>query len=218
MGNEKPAPSLEGLKYIKGTQLDLEAGLGKKAFVVEFWATWCPPCRTSIPHLTELAHKYQDVVEFVGVTSETEENNVRPFVEKMAEKMDYAVAMDAKGSVSSAYMGGYGVSGIPHAFVIDMNGNVSWHGHPADPEFEKALLDATSRAGSPPHGSSSTSSTTSSSTAHHYTLEQIAKMSEDEMVHLSAKDLRGICQEYNVEITACLEKGDYVEAIRGSIH
>lgn len=156
--------------------------------------------------MTELAHKYKDSIEFVGVTSETDKSVVEAFVNKMGDKMDYAVAMDREGTVNSNYMAAFGVSGIPHAFVVDTNGNVAWNGHPADPEFEKALTEAASKAGSPPP-----------SHAHHYTLEQIAQMTDDQMAHLSAKDLRGICQEYKVDVTACLEKVDYADAIRQSL-
>lgn len=165
-----------------------------------------PFFKQSIPHLTELAHKYKDTVEFIGVTSETDKAAVEAFVKKMGDKMDYAVALDVEGTVNEKYMGAYGVSGIPAAFVVDTNGNVSWNGHPMDPEFEKALVAATSKAGSPP-----------AAHAHHYTLKQIAEMTEDQLVHLSAKDLRGICQEYKVDVTACLEKSDYVEAIHQAL-
>ncbi len=48
-------------------------------------ATWCPPCVQTIPHLTELAHKYKEAV-FVGVTNETE-SKVAPFVSKMGAKV-----------------------------------------------------------------------------------------------------------------------------------
>ena len=203
MSSTKQAAALEGLDYVKGTPLDLAAGKGTKVFAVEFWATWCPPCRTSIPHLTELAHKYKDTVEFVGITSETEKDKVEEFVKKMGEKMDYAVAMDTKGLVNAAYMQAYGVSGIPHVFVVDLEGNVAWHGHPAEPDFETALQTA----------SAGKSASPKSSAAHHFTLEQITKMSDAELVHLSAKDLRGICQEYKIDVTSCLEKTDYVEVI-----
>jgi hypothetical protein len=161
--------------------------------------------------LTELAHKYKDTVEFVGITSETEQDKVEEFVKKMDDKMDYPVALDTKGSVNAAYMQAFGVSGIPHVFVVDLEGNVAWHGHPTDGEFETALQNAIS-------GKAASQGKADANIAHHFTVEQIAKMSEDQLVHLSAKDLRGICQEYNIDVTACLEKGDYVEAIRQSIH
>ncbi len=62
----------------------------------------CPPCRTSIPHLTELAHRYADTVSFVGVTNESAAV-ARPFVQKMGDQMDYNVACDPKG-VSQRYL------------------------------------------------------------------------------------------------------------------
>ena len=52
-----PAPKLAVKEFVKGEPLkDLEKG---KTYVVEFWATWCGPCRTSIPHLTELQKKHK---------------------------------------------------------------------------------------------------------------------------------------------------------------
>jgi thiol-disulfide isomerase/thioredoxin len=60
-----PAPALKVSKFVKGSPVTkFEPG---KFYVVEFWATWCGPCKTSIPHLTEMAKKYKDV-QFVGVS------------------------------------------------------------------------------------------------------------------------------------------------------
>src|SRR5690242_16512330 len=60
------APTLTVSTWIKGDKFDkFEPG---KTYVIEFWATWCGPCRVSIPHLTELAHKYKDQgVRVLGV-------------------------------------------------------------------------------------------------------------------------------------------------------
>src|SRR5438876_9566597 len=59
------APKLKVKEFVKGEPVStLEEG---KTYVVELWATWCPPCLTSIPHLTELAKRH-NVVEFIGVS------------------------------------------------------------------------------------------------------------------------------------------------------
>ncbi len=54
-----PAPSLE-LRFVKGKPVTLEEGRGEKVYVVEFWATWCVPCKVSIPHLTKLQERFKD--------------------------------------------------------------------------------------------------------------------------------------------------------------
>src|SRR5262245_54681841 len=72
-----PAPKLEVKEFVKGDAVkSFDKG---KVYVVEFWATWCGPCRTSIPHLTELQKKHKDVT-FIGVSVfERDFGKVKPF-------------------------------------------------------------------------------------------------------------------------------------------
>ena len=108
--------------------------------LVDCYATWCPPCRTSIPHLTETQAKFKDRgVNIVGVTNE-DLDTVEPFVKKMGKKMDYTVVIDDNRELSNKYMKKYGVNGIPHAFVIK-DGEVVWHDHPMR-DLDGAIEDA----------------------------------------------------------------------------
>ncbi len=123
---DEPAAALAVAHWVKGDPVNVSSGVN----VVEFWATWCPPCRTSIPHLTEIQEKYANRdVKIIGVSDE-KLGTVEPFVKKMGDKMAYTVAIDA-GATSDGYMGKYGINGIPHAFVVK-DGAVVWHGHPMD--------------------------------------------------------------------------------------
>jgi thiol-disulfide isomerase/thioredoxin len=125
-----PAAPLEIAEWIKGEPVDLAAVKGKKIVVVEFWATWCGPCLTSIPHLTEMQKKFASRgVVFIGVSDESAAK-VKPFVDKMGEKMDYTVALDRDRKTSEGYMKAYGANGIPHAFIVDKEGRIAWQGHP----------------------------------------------------------------------------------------
>jgi len=110
------------------------ADLKDKIVVLEFWATWCPPCRDTIPHLIELHEKYKDRgVVIISLTGE-DKSEIKSFVDKM--KMTYAIGTESSTSRS------YGVRGIPHAYVISPGGKVFWHGHPSaglDTSIEDAL-------------------------------------------------------------------------------
>jgi thiol-disulfide isomerase/thioredoxin len=124
------AAPLEIAEWIKGDAVDLAAVKGKKVVVVEFWATWCGPCKVSIPHLTEMQKKYENRgVVIIGVSDE-EASKVRPFVNEQGDKMNYTVAIDRNRATSAAYMEKFGQNGIPHAFVIDKEGRIAWRGHP----------------------------------------------------------------------------------------
>jgi thiol-disulfide isomerase/thioredoxin len=133
------APEIEVTEWIQGDPIRLADHTGEKVFAIEFWATWCPPCRTSIPHLTEVYEKYKDRgLEVVAITNE-ESDTVKPFVESQGDEMTYRVAIDGDGKMVSDYMTAFGENGIPHVFVIDTAGDIVWHGHPMDDELETVI-------------------------------------------------------------------------------
>ncbi|MBN1490071.1 MAG: redoxin domain-containing protein [Phycisphaerae bacterium] len=124
------APPLNIANWIQGTPVNLNAGVGKRIYIIEFWATTCGPCRTSIPHLTDLQAKYkEDGVVIVSISKEPAAT-VAGFVRQMGDKMGFTVAIDQNGNTTSAYMTAFGIAGIPHAFIVDKRGKLAWHGHP----------------------------------------------------------------------------------------
>lgn len=126
------APELAIAKVIKGGEVRASLKDSGTIHVVEFWATWCGPCRQSIPHLTELQKKYKDKnVRIIGISDEAEAQ-VAGFVEKQGDAMEYTVALDKDRKTWEAFAVPFGVTGIPHAFVVDAAGTLLWHGHPMD--------------------------------------------------------------------------------------
>eukprot|EP00123_Amoebidium_parasiticum_P016226 comp23344_c0_seq1/m.38512 comp23344_c0_seq1/g.38512 ORF comp23344_c0_seq1/g.38512 comp23344_c0_seq1/m.38512 type:complete len:193 (-) comp23344_c0_seq1:461-1039(-) len=183
----KPLPSIHGLEFIKGKPVDVNDR--KRVYVIECWATWCPPCRQSIPHLTDLQRKYGPRgVTIIGVTSE-QKGPVVPFVEKMGSGMDYTVALDSEDSVQELQFQA-GAKGIPHSFVINTQGIIVFSGHPMEPAFEQKLEEA----------------------ANQWKPEPIT-LTREQLMGLSVKELKGILAERRVSAAGCVEKGDMVQRI-----
>ncbi len=135
-----PAPDLD-ITIIKGEPIDLDKDKGAHVFLVEFWATWCPSCRASMPHLSELQKKYEDEgLVVVGISIEEDPDVVRAFVDEDRSRMKYTVAVDRNLATAYKYMLPFGEENIPHAFVVDKSGALVWHGHPTDPAMERLIV------------------------------------------------------------------------------
>ena len=95
------------------------ADLRGKVVLVNFWATWCPPCRAEIPDLIKLQNKYRDQLVVLGISEdEIPPDEVKAFVNE--QKMNYPVAM-TKPELSKIFRG---VSALPTTFVIDREGKL----------------------------------------------------------------------------------------------
>ena len=137
------APALVAEKWIKGNPVkEFEKG---RVYVMEFWATWCGPCRASMPHLSEIARKYKkdaDVISFnvkelIAAKNKDGDyiSKVERFVKRLGDGMDYAVAADVRENVMwNTWLAASGMYGIPAAYIIDKDGRIAWIGHPASLE------------------------------------------------------------------------------------
>jgi thiol-disulfide isomerase/thioredoxin len=136
----RAAAGLDSVEWINTELAPTAPGaFAGKALVVEFWATWCGPCRSSTPHLVQLANEHADeglVVLGVHVAKSLERAEVDRFVDQY--DIPYAIGLDRSGAFASSH----GVSGIPDAFVYDRDGDLVWRGHPMDPAFDSAVAQA----------------------------------------------------------------------------
>lgn len=92
-----------------------------KFVLVDFWATWCGPCRESIPHLNSLQAKFRDRLVVIGLTDEAPDQ-----MRKVSTPIEYWVGTDTQARTKSALE----VTAIPHAILIDPSGIVRFEGHP----------------------------------------------------------------------------------------
>ena len=90
-----------------------------KVVLLDFWATWCVPCREETPHFVELQKKYGDRgLQIIGVSMDDSADPVRPFYQQF--RMNYPVVM---GTAKTGEQYG-GVLGLPIAFLIDPEGRI----------------------------------------------------------------------------------------------
>ena len=136
VGHKAPEISISGKLNFSGA-LSLKASRGQ-VVLLEFWATWCPPCRATIPHLQKLHKAYRGKgLRIISISAE-KGGTIRPFVRRQGGKMAYPIGFDRSRRTSSTY----GISTIPSAFLIDTKGVVIWQGHPLqlkNQQIEEAL-------------------------------------------------------------------------------
>jgi len=126
------------LKTADGKTVELAKQKGK-VVVVNFWATWCGPCRAEIPGFIEMYERYKSKgLEIIGVSLDQDGwNVVKPYVERM--KVTYPVVV-GDGALADAYGG---IEAIPTTFIVDKNGNIlNRHlGYLSKQAFEKIIKD-----------------------------------------------------------------------------
>ena len=115
--NPDPAPPLK-LTDLEGKSLSLSEARGK-IVLLNFWATWCAPCRAEIPDLIKLQKKYEGKLQIIGLSDDTgSADSVRDFVKKAG--MNYPIAF-ASPELEAKFGG---VMGLPTSFLIDPDGRV----------------------------------------------------------------------------------------------
>lgn len=114
----KPAPQVL-LDLVDGGKFNLAEHKGKDIVVMDFWATWCPPCRASMPIMIEITDKYKAKgVVFYGVNVGDEVDGVKEFLQKTGLKFN--VAMDLKNEAAS----NYGARLIPMSVIVGKDGTI----------------------------------------------------------------------------------------------
>jgi peroxiredoxin len=114
-------------------------GLRGKVVLVNFWATWCPPCRKEMPDLDALYTQLSGRGLTILAISDEEDAKVRPFI--AARKIGYPVLLDPGGKVNKIFA----VEGIPKTFVYDREGRLA--AQSMDMRTRKQFLEMLARAG-----------------------------------------------------------------------
>lgn len=157
IGSDAPALDIEhwiqdGNGFFKPVK-DFEKG---KVYVIEFWATWCGPCISSMPHLAELQNKYRGRgVQLISVSDESLDE-VKDLLLKENEKEGktfnditaaYSLTTDPDRSVHIDYMEAADQQGIPTSFIVGKEGVIEWIGHPMelDEPLEAVVTDSWDR-------------------------------------------------------------------------
>jgi len=139
---ENPAAKSFMLESLGGNEeIGLENFKGKP-IVINFWATWCGPCKQEIPFFEKTWKEYKDKgVVFLGIDVMDDKENAEEFIETLG--ISYTNLYDPSGKTSNAY----GVVALPATFFIDKNGNIaikhygSFLGKDAEKAFKSYLED-----------------------------------------------------------------------------
>lgn len=110
-----------------------------KVIYLDFWASWCGPCRESFPWMNEMRDKYANQgLEIIAVTLDQDKDLARRFAEEF--KAEFTIGFDVEGTVADQF----GVRGLPSSVIIDRDGNLVENHTGFNPtqavEFEKSLV------------------------------------------------------------------------------
>ncbi len=137
-----PAPAFKPEHWLKGESF--ESFKPGHVYIVEFWATWCAPCRRAIPHLTKLQAKHPKTLTVIGhATADRQQkiDDAREFVEQQDTRMAYTVTFSPRNKTYLDWNRAAGRRTIPSAYVVNGEGKIAYIGRP-----DKAMDDAVEAA------------------------------------------------------------------------
>lgn len=113
----QPAPAFE-LASLSGEAVSLDAHAGKVR-LVNFWASWCEPCRHELPALNALREEYKEQgFEIIGISVDSEADNAKAFIEQ--RPVSYPVALDQDFKTAKQYA----AQAMPMSYIVDRDGKV----------------------------------------------------------------------------------------------
>lgn len=128
------APPDFTLPSLNGGQVQLSKHRGEVVYV-DFWATWCGPCRKSLPWMESVYKKYKDLgFTIIGVNMDGKADVAQKFAK--ANGVSFTLARDPKGKIAEAF----GVRGMPSSYLIGRNGKIIYT-HEGFRDSDKASLE-----------------------------------------------------------------------------
>lgn len=115
----RPAPDFK-LTLFSGQTITLRDFTGKTPVVINFWASWCPPCREEAPTLAKVSKLYEGKVKFLGIVTNDTQANAVAFMKEFG--ITYDNGIDQENIATK-----YGITGIPETFWIDERGQIVNH-------------------------------------------------------------------------------------------
>lgn len=92
-----------------------------KTIILNFWASWCPPCKREMPSLQKFYSKYKNSVEVIAVASGQGEDDVFPFISQMSPEPSFTILYDIKQIASISYS----IQAMPTSFIINKDGYIT---------------------------------------------------------------------------------------------
>lgn len=111
----KTAPAFT-LPSLSGVNVKIDAANDKKIFVLNFWTTWCPPCREEMPELQKFYEQYGDKVQFYGIDEQEPPDKVKTFLQ--SKGYTYPILLDENQQAGELFK----INAIPTTIITDING------------------------------------------------------------------------------------------------
>ncbi|WP_271518666.1 TlpA disulfide reductase family protein [Bradyrhizobium sp. CCBAU 53380] len=136
LGLESPAPPIKVENWLRGQPLaSFQPGI---VYVVEFWATWCPPCVAAIPELVQLQEKYKNSgIEVLGLaahehapTADEARDKLDAWLTEKVPNLNYRIGLDFTGEMEKLWLDPSLSLGIPTSFVVDRDDHIAFVGLP----------------------------------------------------------------------------------------